>query len=416
MLLCSDTLLGGLISSAFFFFNHGLSTRVMWTPPLRESFAMPFLMLQQLVLGHCLREHSPSLIQYGLVALTSLAFLLPWQFSQFVLVTQNFSLLILHSLRVLPSTRVTGILLSLAAALLTNIVLQFGNSLLLFSLLPSSIVSCLLIINSRRLFEHCIPWKTFRMASYGRCRGSECGGLTVQVIEVVSALLLMIAFKAMLVFISGGKDDAHIGAILLSKMTSYQDFHTQLYTCSPEFDFLPLDYPIQLTATLLLPVGALVMAIIVFSLFQHIYIRSPVSVNHKIYVLAEQVYFLLQCLAFAVLAVLIMRLKLFLTPQLCLLAAVVARSKFQSVLSPRTLVFLLLVGASFKGVYNLWQQHDIVGEFNDPPLEELVKWVNGPSLPSHAVFAGSMPTMAALRLSTSYPVVNHPHYEDAALR
>lgn len=124
---------------------------------------MPFLMLQQLVLSHCIRciglhgmairfslhtvsiyrEQSSSLLKYGLVALTSLAFLLPWQFSQFVLVTQSFSLLILHSLRILPSTRVTGILLSLAAALLTNIVLQFGNSLLLFSLLPSSIASCL---------------------------------------------------------------------------------------------------------------------------------------------------------------------------------------------------------------------------------------------------------------------------------
>lgn len=108
----------------------------------------------------------------------------------------------------------------------------------------------------------------------------------------------------------------------MSKMTSYRDFHTQLYTCSPEFDFLPLDYPIQLTSTLLLPAAAITCLLIGTAIFQHFYLGHGATSN-----LPEQTYYLVQSLAFVLLAILIMRLKLFLTPHLCLVVAILARSK-----------------------------------------------------------------------------------------
>ena len=42
-------------------------------------------------------------------------------------------------------------------------------------------------------------------------------------------------------------------------------------------------------------------------------------------------------------------------------------------------------------------------------------WIDK-SVEKEGVFAGSMPLMANLRLSTGRPIVNHPHYEDVGLR
>ena len=76
---------------------------------------------------------------------------------------------------------------------------------------------------------------------------------------------------------------AHIGAILLSKFTSYQDFHTQLYTCAAEFDYLPLEYPLKLSATMLLPTSLAVAGIVVTTIVNKVLLKR--SVQNKITVL-----------------------------------------------------------------------------------------------------------------------------------
>ena len=57
----------------------------------------------------------------------------------------------------------------------------------------------------------------------------------------------------------------------------------------------------------------------------------------------------------------------------------------------------------------------VIGEYNNPNGEELVHWIQDHT-PQSAVFAGTMPTMATVLLTTGRPVVNHPHYENAGLR
>jgi hypothetical protein len=84
----SGSVWGGVLSVTAFFYNHGQSTRVMWTPPLRESFAMPLLFFQTLILSFVIRKRSCSFVVWTSLVLATVAFLLPWQFSQFTLLTQ----------------------------------------------------------------------------------------------------------------------------------------------------------------------------------------------------------------------------------------------------------------------------------------------------------------------------------------
>ena len=75
----------------------------------------------------------------------------------------------------------------------------------------------------------------------------------------------------------------------------------------------------------------------------------------------------------------------------------------------------LISAMSVAGVHNVRSQHSIMGEYSNPELEELMQWIPKET-PAEAAFAGPMPLMASILLTTQRPVVNHPHYEDAGLR
>uniref|UniRef100_A0A674MII7 Dpy-19-like 1, like (H. sapiens) n=1 Tax=Takifugu rubripes TaxID=31033 RepID=A0A674MII7_TAKRU len=373
----SGSRLGGVVTAMCFFFNHGESTRVMWTPPLRESFAYPFLVLQMLLLTYILRT---AVVALGV---SNLCFMLPWQFAQFVLLTQVASLFASYILGYLAATKMQTILVTHMVTLAVCFILMFGNSMLLTSFYASSLVSIWVSLTSgfRRTARKRIDAVYFTVLAW-----------------VVSTVLL----KFLLSTVLCASDDAHISALIKSKFMSYKDFHTLMYTCAAEFDFLEWETPVRYLKTLLLPINLLLLALIVWR------VTSVFLVYHS-----------LQLLAFAILAILIMRLKLFLTPHMCIMASLVCSKQLFGWIGDKVkhqmAVFVLLALMAVQGVANLQAQWAIIGEFSNLPQEELLDWIQENTDPN-AVFAGAMPTMASVKLSTGRPIVNHPHYEDAGLR
>ncbi|XP_006269164.1 probable C-mannosyltransferase DPY19L1 isoform X1 [Alligator mississippiensis] len=401
----SGSRLGGLVTVLCYFFNHGECTRVMWTPPLRESFSYPFHVLQMLVLTYILRI--PNVNRGSLIALcvSNIFFMLPWQFAQFVLLTQIASLFAIYVVGYIDSDKLQKILCAHMVSLLLCFIFMFGNSMLLTSYYAASLVVIWGVLKARPKFM--------------KMSGSR---IILWLIEGCAWLFGTVILKCLTSLMFGVADDAHISNLLKSKFTGYKDFDTLMYTCAVEFDFMDKETPLRYTKTLLLPVVLVILGVIFKKAVKYIISvlsQKDLCEREERFNDGELVYHVLQLVAFTVLGILIMRLKLFLTPHLCVMASLICSKQLFGWLfckiQPKTLIFGILALMAIEGSANLQSQWNIVGEFSNLPQEELLEWIKI-NTRQDAVFAGAMPTMASIKLSTLRPIVNHPHYEDVGLR
>ncbi|XP_031552907.1 probable C-mannosyltransferase DPY19L1 [Actinia tenebrosa] len=414
----SGSILGGILGTLCYFYNHGEATRVMWTPPLRESFSYPFLVAQLLVVTYTIKSVTVNWWNILLVAVTTITFMIPWQFAQFVLLTQTCALFGLYALRFLTSHKLCIILYGLAIAHAVNFVFQFGNSMLLSSFFLSALISTLVIAKLE--------------TPISKLPNQICIWLVQAVIFVVGTFSIKISIAKSL----GIEDDAHIVSILKSKFSNYQDFHTSLYTCAPEFDFIERETFTKLSKTLLLPAAILSLAVVLSKIAidewkfwfgtgtksetkEEKEEESPNDVQPNPKPNAEYFYHVLQAIAFIMMAVIIMRLKLFGTPALCVLASLLASRKFFGFIGDKrrhqAIVICLIAMMTVQGYQNLRVQFNTSGEYNNPDLEDLVEFITTRTS-RDSVFAGAMPTMATVKLCTKRAIVNHPHYEDVGIR
>ncbi|XP_011829955.1 PREDICTED: probable C-mannosyltransferase DPY19L2, partial [Mandrillus leucophaeus] len=354
-LFYSGTQLGGLITVLCFFFNHGEATRVMWTPPLRESFSYPFLVLQMYILTLILRTSSNDRRPFIALCLSNVAFMLPWQFAQFILFTQIASLFPMYVVGYIKPSKFRKIIYVNMISVILSFILMFGNLMCLSSYYSSSLLMTWVII----------------------------------------------------------RRNIHLSDLIAARILRYTDFDTLIYTCAPEFDFMEKATPLRYTKTLLLPV-VMVITCFIFKKIIFLFYSRKKLLEH-----GELAFHTLQLLAFTALAILIMRLKLFLTPHMCVMASLICSRRLFGWLFRRVrfenVIFGILTVMSIQGYANLHNQWSIIGEFNNLPQEELLQWIKYNTTPG-AVFAGAMPTMASVKLSTLHPIVNHPLYEDADLR
>ncbi|CAH6858375.1 Dpy19l2 [Phodopus roborovskii] len=399
----SGSQLGGLITVVCYFFNHGEATRVMWTPPLRESFSYPFLVLQMYVLTTILRTSTVDKKHYMALCFSNVAFMLPWQFAQFILFTQIASLFPMYVVGYIEPSKFQKIIYINMGSVILCFILMFGNPMYLSSYYSSCLIVTWVIMQKKNKIQ--------------RLGSTELQFWLIQGCAWWSGTIIL---KFLTSKICGVSDHIRLSDLIAARILRYTDFDTLIYTCAPEFDFMEQATPLRYTKTLLLPLVVFITYFIFKKVVRDIlcvlctntYLRSLLCV-------LQLIFHTLQLLAFAALAILIMRLKLFLTPHMCIMASLICSRRLFGWLFCRVhfenVVFGILTMMSIQGCANLHNQWSIMGEFTNLPQEELIHWIRYNTRPD-AVFAGAMPTMASIKLSTLHPIVNHPHYEDADLR
>jgi len=406
--LLSDGHFGGALSAAAFMFNHGEATRAQWTPPLRETFAYPVFLAQIAVITYALKYQSTSFTFLATIVLNT-SFILFWQFAQFAFATQLAGIYAAYVLEYLSIKTLKPMVRSYIISFVISLGLLFGNRMLLNSLYFSSIVA----INVALVLRPILNKITFRPLYI--------------ILHLVLYAAVIMSTKYVMSVAFDIRDDDHVFDILKSKFTDFANFHTQLYTCAVEFDFLPFEYVKKLSMTGLIPFAAasviliFVMLVIWECNWTAFFYRNVDHLNQG-KPFAELVYHLVQLLLFSIMGWMIMRLKLFLTPELCVVAAVILNKHFTLVVlrfRPHKyripLIIALLSMMAYQGHKNIQDQLKIHGEYSNPEQENLFLWVQK-NTPPEAVFGGSMPLMANLKLSTERPIVNHPHYEHEEIR
>ncbi|XP_077144858.1 protein C-mannosyl-transferase DPY19L3 isoform X2 [Ranitomeya variabilis] len=425
--LLSGTWLSGALAALWYIVNRIDTTRVEFTIPLRENWALPFFAVQIAGISYFLRP-GLSLLKARLsllvVYISTFIFSLTWQFNQFVLLIQGLAFFSLDCLDLIPANKVRSLYVVQVASLVLVCLMQFFNTMILGSLLLSFILAA---VTAQKL------QKNLKSGHLRRRIWNLC--LHVAIVLCLTALINVFVKKILKL-----QSDEHIFKFIQAKIGfKTRDFDANLYLCEEPFQLLPLDTFGRLSDSFLL--YPFIIALFFFTVATAITVfcnLSNPSTSKKAnqqeqktcLVRADVAYNLMHNLLFGCLAISTMRMKYLWTSHMCVLASLGLASmdiwgtalRLLRLHTPQrtsalrySASVLVLVAVVCKFWPRITEEISELREFYDPDTVQLMNWIKSDT-PKHAAFAGSMQLLAGVKLCTGRILTNHPHYEDKTLR
>ncbi|KAF4798040.1 dpy-19 like 4 [Turdus rufiventris] len=154
----SGTWLAGMLTVAWFIINRTDTTRIDYSIPSRENWALPYFACQVAALTGYLKKNLNSSAEkccYLLVNASTYTFVMMWEYSHYLLFVQAVSLFLLDSFALAQTEKVHEVYRIYLFSLIVGYLLQFENSALLVSPLLSLVVA-LMFSKSLQMF---IPHK-----------------------------------------------------------------------------------------------------------------------------------------------------------------------------------------------------------------------------------------------------------------
>ncbi|RMC15146.1 hypothetical protein DUI87_07328 [Hirundo rustica rustica] len=143
----SGTWLAGMLTVAWFIINRTDTTRIDYSIPSRENWALPYFACQVAALTGYLKKNlncSAEKFCYLLVNASTYTFMMMWEYSHYLLFVQAVSLFLLDSFALAQTAKVHEVYRIYLFSLIVGYLLQFENSALLVSPLLSLVVALML--------------------------------------------------------------------------------------------------------------------------------------------------------------------------------------------------------------------------------------------------------------------------------
>ncbi|KAG1658410.1 putative C-mannosyltransferase DPY19L3 [Nymphon striatum] len=411
--LCGSWL-AGLLSVGLYVLNLEDASRVNYTVPLRESFSGPFIFAQLAFFVLYLKTSKVQVRRHFYLfffGIFTFLFTMSWQFGQFILLLQSFTLFLLTLINIVPYHQMWNIFSIEVMVLLLNYGIHYGQQMILSSLVLSFIPIAIVMAK-------------FQLKYFENSKGCF-KNLFLLIVTVVATVLLTAFVNSVVKDFLNIQDDNHIFKFLKAKLLfeETRDFETKLYLCNGAFNYMDLLTINRLWSRLLLPIYIPVEVTLLLGLCWCCVKRwrtskdQTRSEDESIFVKRPDLSFwILLNFMFGLLALSTLRMKMFWTPQMCVVASIGVTdhklwfsliSKLSSKARPWLIRVICVIGCIalittiiVRMMPVIAAQMDDLKEFWDPDTVELMGWIKT-NTSSSAVFAGSMQLLAGVKLCTN---------------
>ncbi|ESO87300.1 hypothetical protein LOTGIDRAFT_107140 [Lottia gigantea] len=420
--MLADNWLAGVLAAIFYAINKENTTRVEFTTPLRECFALPFLWVQIAAISYFFKKNISRIgerISLLFIGSSTFLFCICWQFNQFIMLLQLISLFGVWVLDFIPSFKIQRVLFMQLLSLFTVFYLQYYNTMLLGGLWFSFLLSFYIVI-------------------FIKVDKPSQSSVTVKLLRVIGYSLLVLSltfiFHFILKWFLQVDADEHIFKFLINKMGygNPRDFDSRLYLCLDIFNMLSWSFYTSLTSGVVFPLYTIVHTVLLLYFCSIFLISSSSNTEKRLFTpetkdsllsyRPELAFHTVQATMFGILAITTMRMKYLWTPYMCVFAGFLVGGKhlYKTVLFFTSNEKLVCIFEYFLHLLRFWmptiqKEMEDLREFWDPDTVELMEWIKKSTKPI-AAFSGSMQLLAGVKLCSGRPVTNHPHYEDKQLR
>ncbi|XP_059528178.1 probable C-mannosyltransferase DPY19L4 isoform X1 [Myotis daubentonii] len=423
--LMSGTWLAGMLTVAWFIINRMDTTRIEYSIPLRENWALPYFACQIAALTGYLKSNLNTYGErfcYLLMSASTYMFMMMWEYSHYLLFLQAISLFLLDNFSLEQSDKVHEVYKIYIFSLFLGYLLQFENSALLVSPLLSLVVTLMLV----KCLQLNVKKRTF----------------VAKIMKFINFYLvctLTVTLNIIIKMFVPHKENGHMLKFLEVKLglNMTKNFTMNWLLCQESLQAPSQEFFLRLTQSSLLPFYILVLIICFLSMMQVIFrringesLKETVTLEDgRIGERPEIIYHVIHTIFFGSLAMIIEGLKYLWTPYVCMLAAFGVCSpelwttlfKWLRLRTVHPVLLALILSMAVPTIIglSLWKEFfprlmtelTELQEFYDPDTVELMTWIKRQA-PVAAVFAGSPQLMGAIKLCTGWMVTSLPLYND----